>query len=226
MDSERDESLADPTGDVELIETVTEHLAPLLGEVELVLHEQESEFVHVDVHQFERADNGWQVYVTTGMASRPMNVPAEVVDRDQYRYAELILFLPESWPREWDTLKQPEFGWPLTALRQAARLPHAYETWLWGGHTVSNPDGEPYGRSSFVATLVAPSYLLPDEMETLSLPDGREIVFLTLAFLYAEELAFCKEYGSAAFFDRVAEAGLTPSEFFVLNLDRANVCRV
>ena len=49
-------------------------------------------------------------------------------------------------------------------LKQLARMPHEYDTWLWTGHTVPNFDPpEPYDEStSLCGALVMPPMLVPD----------------------------------------------------------------
>lgn len=221
---EDEEGLGHPEADFELIAAVEAHFEPIFGAVERVFHEEGSRFVHIDIHRFEPLDDGVQAYVTTGMASRPMNVPAAVPDPGPYRYAELLLFLPPEWPRDWETLGQPPHFWPLRELTNVARLPHANETWVWGGHTVGNDPCLPFAEDTgLCATLVSPSYLLPEEFETLSLDDGRNVVFLTLAFLYPEEREHARSHGSDSLMRHVRAAGLSPSDFFILNTRRPSV---
>lgn len=211
-------------GDLLLIEGVTKHFEDTFGPIETTFHEKTSDFVHVDVHQIELAEGeDARTYFTTGLAERPMNVPSEVPDPDEYRYAELVLHLPTEWASDWGALQKHENWWPLACLINLARLPHQHESWLWGGHTINNES--PYANDvGFTAAIICPSYLLPEDSETVSLPDGRMIVLLTVAFIYPEELAFCMENGSEAFFDRVQESGLSPFEFLVVNKNRPNVC--
>lgn len=211
-------------GDLLLIEGVTKHFEETLGPIETTYHEKVSDFVHIDVHQIELGEGeDARTYFTTGLAQRPMNVPSEVADPDEYRYAELVVHLPANWPTDWKELQETHNWWPIASLINLARLPHQRESWIWGGHTISN-DGPYADDIGFCAALVCPSYLLPEDSEIVSLPDGRNIVLLTVAFLYPEELAFCLENHSEAFLDRVQEFGLTPFEFLVVNKNRPNVC--
>lgn len=108
--------LPSPAADWALIEAVESHFEPLLGEIELVFHEEESSVVHVDMHLFEATERMPQVLVTTGMASKPMNVPPQVQNANDYRYAELLLFLPPRWPRGTDAMDDPRASWPINAL--------------------------------------------------------------------------------------------------------------
>jgi hypothetical protein len=229
INEEPEDSLPDASrGDLVLIEGVTRHFEEILGPIDIVFHEAKSRFVHVDVHRIavEEGEDVCTLF-TTGMAEKPMNVPSDVQEPDEYRYAELVLHLPADWPREWEDLKTAETWWPVGTLIQLARLPHERESWVWGGHTLLNGDGSilPYaGDVGFCAALVCPSYLLPDDAELVNLSDGRQVVLLTLAFIYLEEYEFCVEHGAEAFLDRVENFGLAPVDFFVLDKARPNVC--
>jgi len=225
---EPEEQLPDARkGDWTLIDGVTAHFEAIFGKVEKVYHEQESKFVHVDMHRFPMDPDGdFHTIVTTGMAEKPMNVPAEVEEPENYRYAELVLHLPSDWPLAWDELSKPENWWPLGALLAIARLPHEKESWIWGGHVLRHAgDFSPYTPTSKLgAALICPSYLLPEDAEVLKLKDGREVVFFTVAFIYREEFEFCAKHGSEAFLDHIADSGLSPIDFFVLDEQRPNTC--
>lgn len=220
-----DQSFDSVPADLRLIEAIAKHCEPSLGNCARTLEEIESPIVHVDLMQFELGpEDPAHVFVTCGMSSKPMNVPGNVPNPDPYRYAELVLCLPGDWPMDFDTLTREENWWPLHALRSLARLPHERETWLWGGHTVSNdPPEEPYAANTkFCGAIVCPNAMFDDSFEVLS-HNGRDIVFLQIAFLYREELEFAKANYSDALMKRVIESGVSPFDFFVLNSNRPNV---
>jgi hypothetical protein len=219
--------LGEPEGDPGLIEAVQGHASKFLGSSRLVYHEAESRFAHIDLHRFGPDEEyGFHTFVTSGMAIRPMNVPREVENPEAYRYAELVLHLPENWPLDWVTLQKVENWWPLEVLTSLARLPHEREGWVWGGHTLRNGEPpEPYSPDTELsAALVLPSYLMPDEFEVLEMEDGREIVFLTVAFLHPDELEYSVRHGSDALLDRVEESGTSLFEFLVLDRSRRSAC--
>lgn len=218
-------TLHEPYADMDLIEGIPKHFEELLGPVTMVYHENESSFVHLDLIQFgpDEIDGGW-TFVTCGMASLPMNVPGQVQNAEAYRYAELVLHLPASWPMEWDRLKRPENFWPLQVMKSFARLPHAKETWVWYGHTLRNGDPpEPYPNTRFDAVLACPAMQLPREVRAAEIPKGREVTFLTLAFIYPGEWERVHEVGGQQFFELVKQSGIRPMEFFQLNLTRPSV---
>lgn len=226
INSEPGDSLAETSEDWRLIEAVEEHLRPYFGEVERVFDQSSPGPVHIDLHLFEASpEDELRTFVTTGLAQKPMNVPSEVEDPDEYRYAELLLHLPMDWPLEWGIVEDESRFWPIHAMSGLANIPHSRESWIWGGHTMKNGDLEPYSPDTqLCAAIVCPSFLLPDDAEIVKVGDGRSVVLLTVAFIYREEFEFCVENGSEAFFDRIEESGLTPFEFFVLDKKRRNVC--
>jgi hypothetical protein len=122
--------------DAELIEAVSSHLARHFGPDGTVLHEIVSDLVHVDIHVVPATvDRKWLTLVTSGMAERPMDAPPGAED---CRYAELLLALPADWPTDEASLKDERYWWPFRLLKQLARFPHEYRTWLWLGHSMPN----------------------------------------------------------------------------------------
>jgi hypothetical protein len=227
LGEEPEERLAEPEGDALLIEAVGEHADRFLGENRVVYHEVASAYAHIDLFAYDAlSSDGFQTYLTCGMASQPMNVPSQVVDAASYRYAELVLHLPAGWPTEWEELVKPESFWPLSVLRSLALLPHERESWIWAGHTLRNGvDAEPYAPGiPFGAAIVSPSLLMDKAFWTLDMSDGRTIEFLTVAFLYREELHYTLEHGPDSLFERMKTEGVSPYEFFVLDPNRRNAC--
>ncbi len=209
-----------------LIHAVEDHLRPYFGEIERVFDPESPKVVHIDLHLFEATpEDEFRTFVTTGLAQRPMNVPSDVENPEEYRYAELLLHLPIDWPLEWGVTGDPSRFWPVEALSALADIPHSRESWIWGGHTMRNKDLEPYDTDTeLCAAIVCPSFMMPDEAEVVKVEDGRNVVLLTVAFLYREEFDYCAANGSEAFFDRVEASGLSPFEFFVLDKRRPNIC--
>src|SRR6185369_17322023 len=115
-------------GDGENIERIGEHIARYVGPVETVFHEIVSDLVHVDVH-FVPADGEreYHTLVTSGMSDRPMTVPEGAED---FQFAELVLCRPDTWPLSQKDFNDENNYWPVRWLKQLARFPHEYDTWL------------------------------------------------------------------------------------------------
>jgi hypothetical protein len=114
-----------------------------------VLHEVESEFVHIDVHVVRATpERPYHVLLTSGMSDRAMKVPEGA---EECGYAELLLAPPRNWPVDYASFEDELNYWPVRQLKRTARFPHVYESWLWCGHTVTNGDPpSPCARRWFV----------------------------------------------------------------------------
>jgi Suppressor of fused protein (SUFU) len=195
------------------------HVEKHIGKPAWVFHELVSDLVHVDVHIVEPTpERNYYTLFTTGMSDRPMTAPREVSD---CRYAELLICLPPDWNLEQKDFDNEANFWPIRWLKILSRLPHQYNTWLFIGHTV--PNGDP--ATSFAdntnlccALLTTPALFDPDFL-TLELKD-RQIHFLALVPIYAEEMEFKMRKGVNSLLDRFADAGVTE----LLDLTRVNVC--
>jgi len=201
-----------PEGDIQVIEAVTRHIERHIGSIDFVLHEKRSHLVHIDVHHVPPGDGlPFHTLVTSGMSQRAMSVPAGAED---LAYGELFLLLP----REWDVA----IVWPIDLLRELARYPHEWETWLGCRHTVQN--GAPPGRFRndipFCATLLTHPVTLGGELAKLRLP-GRSIHFYQLIPLFLEEIRFALLHGPDTLLARFAQYQMSD----VVDPERRNACR-
>jgi hypothetical protein len=193
-------------GDDELIEGLGRHLAETFGEIDVpVLHEIISPTVHLDVHIVPPTEKlPYYLLITTGLASRPMSPPAEVVASaapgEDFRHAELMMLLPQDWP-----LFQPgqpygpdpvegvlptdEQFWPIKWLKMLARFPHEYGAWIWHGHSV--PSGDPLPGTKFTGSVFVDGSILEDELgETFDRfqAGDRSVKLLLVVPVYEEEM--------------------------------------
>jgi hypothetical protein len=202
-----DDSLS--LGDGDLIEAVTGHFERHVATIDVVFHEIVSPYVHVDVHHIPPgAGRNHHVLFTTGMAERPMAVPEEA---ESYRFAELMVCLPADWPLTETAFKDEQAYWPVRWLKQLARFPHEYDTWLGWGHTVPNGDpAQPFApNTGFCGMLLLPPVSLSSEAWRIPLQGEREVQLYSLTPLYAEEMDFKLRRGTEALMDRFEEAGVT-----------------
>jgi len=221
---ERERELEPTGGDADLVDGVHDHIDRCLADNWTVFHERESDLVHVDVHVVPPGgDRDWFTLVTSGMAERPMTVPEGLED---HAYAELVLALPSDWPllghESLESLDDADTFWPLWLLKDLARFPHVYDTYLGYGHTVGN--GNPpqaYAGTEFFGSLVAGACLTPEEFDELALPDGRTIRFYAVYPMHQNEIDFKLEHGTDPLVDRLVEAGVTE----LVDVSRASVVR-
>ena len=188
------------------LEAIDAYIQQHIGPIDFVYHEIASDYVHVDVHHVPPDKNRpFHVLVTSGMSDKPMKAPKAGA---RWKYSELLLLLPESWPLSEDVLADEENYWSLHELKRLARFPHQYNTWLSHGHTIANGDpAEPFAKT----TKLCNSMLY----ESMSFPDlhplevaRKEIFFWTVYPLYSEEVEFKLQHGSEVLMSRFVELGI------------------
>lgn len=189
-----------------------------------VFHELISDIIHIDVHFMEPTEEApFRVVYTTGMSDLLMTLPPELEEEwGHLRRAELMLFLPESWPIDSDAFKEDRYYWPVKLLKQLARFPHMYNTWLGYGHTIPNyAEYEPYAEDTGLNGVILSS--LKDEISKFKAKDGTVINIYSLVPLYKEEMDYKLENGVDALFEKLSEE-IEGSGFWIDPL-RKNVCK-
>jgi len=210
----------DPQGEV-CIEQISEHLEALLGGIETVFHEIMSDTVHIDVHFIKPTEDFPFIrLVTSGMSDLPMTIPENA---DVPQYVELMITLPGTWKIDQPSFKDEAWYWPVRLLKDLARLPHKYNTWLGWGHTVPNGDpAEPYAPNTKLSgAIILPSVTVPEEFHTLKIDDDKEIQFFAVVPLYAEEMNLKLRSGSDALLDKLGDAGVSD----IVDPSRKNTAR-
>lgn len=176
-------------------EEIEAHLARHVAPMDSVFHEIISDLIHLDV-LFVKADDQrpYHLLVTSGMSDLPMTVPAGC---GEFRHAELFIALPRDWVLEGEAFGDEANYWPIRWLKQVARLPHEYQTWIGHGHTIPNGDpAEPIANTKFIGVMATANYPLPEEFLKFTASDGARIHFYQLVPLYAEEMELKLEQGS------------------------------
>ena len=179
------------------------HITKWWGEVTEVIDENRSEYVHIDLYVVPATDQRrYHTIITTGMSDRPMRAPQ---GREDCRYCELLLALPPEWPIKKDHFADERVWWPFRQLKEAARLPHMYDTWVWYGHTLSNGDPpEPYAPDvEFCGGIFSIPVLRPDGARRVRLRDDKEVFFFVFIPIFESELRLAWEHGANALFERL-----------------------
>ena len=183
----------------------------LFGPVENeVIREQVWQDPDISVHIIRPSANQ-QCFTlfTTGMSSRPLNVPA---DAKQYQFAELFVQLPPTWKIDAISLRSADYRWPIDWLRKLARYPHLTGSWMAGPCGVlSNENASISPDEDFVAML------LLAELE-VTRPDSYPIQLYRLMPLFQEEFDLENESGIAALLRRFDERSVP----FVIDTNREN----
>lgn len=178
-----------------------------------MLHEIESQFVHIDVHIVPPGpEHPFWFLFTTGMSARPMNVPPGYLP-----HAELSLMLPAWWEVDMGRWRrETRWFWPIRELIDLARYPHRRRTWLGEGHTIASCERpQPYDAS----TRMAATLVLPCTLSDEPIAGDVSTELLALWPLHADELEYKRVHGLMALCDRFEEAGVSP----VLDPDRPSV---
>lgn len=192
----------------ENIECLAKHVDKFCNDDETtVFHEMLSLDFHLDVYFINRKEDNFNILITSGMSLLKMNVPEDVEDRDDYTFAELMILLPKELEFEKVHTGEEKNGWIISMLKETARFPHHYNTWLGIGHTLqATHDLQPYREDTeFVGCAILPSVTF-DEDFTEFYSEDRKINIYSLFPLYKNELEYKIGNGYSKFIDILAEA--------------------
>ena len=197
------------------------HYAKFLGGECTVGHELISELVHIDVYHYSPIpERPYNVLATIGMSALPMNAPEGAEDA---RFAELVIALPATWPLSQESFEDENHYWPVRWLKQLARLPFEYDTWLSWGHTIPNGDpAEPLASNTRLSGVVLlPPMNLGDGFPQVAMPDGSSVNIYALIPLYDEEMDLKLREGVEALFAGFDQHGVTE----LLEVNRPNTVK-
>ena len=193
----------------EVAEAIDRHITRHFGPIAFVLHEMVSHIVGAHVLVVEpNAEHPYYTLVTSGMSERPMKVPE---GDESSPYAELMLQLPPDWPMTQDALLDDRTGWPVRALRQMARFPHEYATWLGVFHSVPNGlPAAPYAPGvPFAGALITPMINAEPEAQAIEVEDGTTIALLALVPLHPGEITLKLTKGTDALIAELDRGGVS-----------------
>lgn len=198
-------------GDDALIDAVSRHIELHIGAIEMVYHEIISDLVHIDIlHVAPTPQRNHHTLITCGMSAKPMNVPQEVIAAGyDARRAELMLCLPPAWPMAHSEFENENNYWPIRWLKQLARLPHEYNSWLGMGHTIPNGEkADPFASNTKMGCwILLPPQTVPEDFATLKL-DDRLVNFYGAVALHKAEMERKLKKGSDSLFDALATQGV------------------
>ena len=184
-----------------LHEALPKHFGRFLKGDPMIFHELVSDHMRLDIFMWAPSPqrDAW-TFVTSGMSSHPMNIPADLAD---YERTELVLTLPADWPpldemQRMSRSKAQRYFWPIRELKNLARLPYLYNTWLGAGHTVRAGQSlyDTYAHSKFCGMLIEAVSSMPGEALSLEV-NGKTIYCYGLYPLYTQELQYILEHPSS-----------------------------
>ena len=183
------------------MEKIENHIRKYLGDFDLVIHEEKSTDVHVDVIPLILDDRfPFNMLITMGMSAKPMNVPDEA---EASAYAELVMLLPKDWKLDQKYWTDKKYFWPISVIKHLAKFPHMNNTFFGFGHTINNGgntgDPEPFAENTELNYMfIDKPRMLPEEFNHLKINDGKIIDFLCLVPIYQEEYEFKRILGANA----------------------------
>lgn len=208
-------------GDLELIQKMEEHIEKYIGKIEWVFHELVSDTMHLDVYYIKPSeDRKHHIFITSGMSFLPMNTPEGLED---YKHAEVMICLPDNWLVSEEAFKNERNYWPIRLLKNIARFPHEYETWLGFAHTI--PNGNPpkpiYDNIKFNGVMLLPPIMVNRDFLSLKADTERTINFYTIIPLFEEEMNYKLKYGYEGLLDKFDEFGINE----IIDISRRNTCK-
>lgn len=214
-DEDYDEEIPDAEMyDEEEMDTVEEHIKEYFGEFPTVYHEIHSPDIHVDICIVPPTpERNYYTLVTMGMGAHIMDIPEELDPKKSGR-AELLICLPPDW-RVGES--DEEWFWPITLLKNLARLPINCDTWLGWGHSVDNQQTFSRGTELCGSVLIRPEDVA-DGADSCELPNGDTVSFFEVIPVYREEMTFKIDN------DTESLLGLMNGVSHITDISRPNCC--
>ncbi len=156
------------------------------------------------------------------MSSIAMNVSEIQKDSDSYRFAELMALIPKGFDFGKMYPSGTKYDWIISMIKQSAKFPHFYDTWIGVGHTIqADEEMKPYSDDTdYCGCLVLPTMTFPKDFQTIQSPNGTINIY-GLFPLYKEELEFKIQKG----FNEFIKFLIRNDARETIDLDRANYCK-
>ena len=188
-------------------EAIADHLDKFYKSKEItVFHEMVSLDFHLDVYFINSKKHSFNILLTSGMSLLEMTVPDGVENPEQYKFAELMILLPKEIEFGQVFPSENENDWILGMIKETARFPHHYDTWLAISHTMqATADMEPYSdETDYVGLVILPSVTFDEEFTEIKVDD--EVINISTIFpLYKNELEYKIANGYNALLDKLIE---------------------
>lgn len=203
----------------EEMQLINEHVEKYIGPIDQVLHELVSTGIHLDILHIKPSKKlPFNILVTMGASEYKMNMPENLADH--FSYAEYVIFLPKDWHMSQADWKNDDNYWPIRMLKEIARMPNTYNTWLYYGHTIPNGNpSKPYSSNTKLdGCLITFPYLINEEF--LILNSHKKVAFWCLAPLYESEVEYKLEHGVQKLEDLAEKVGVKP---YLIDSKRAKI---
>jgi hypothetical protein len=187
-----------------------------------VFHEIPTLDIHLDVYHIRPRDSEFEILLTSGMSSIPMSVSEIKEDANSYRFAELMTLIPKGVDFGKMYPSGTKYDWIISMIKQSAKFPHFYDTWVGVGHTIqADEEMKPYSvDTNYCGCLVLPTMTFPEDFQTIDSPNGIINIY-GLFPLYKEELEFKIEKG----FNEFIKFLIKNNTREIIDFDRVNFCK-
>lgn len=198
----------------EEIDAIEEHIKEYYGDFPTVFHEIVSPDIHCDICIVPPSkERNYYTLLTMGMGAHIMNIPKELAE-EEYGRAELLICLPPDWKVGENS---EEWFWPISLLKNLARLPINCDTWLGWGHSVDHQ--QPFAETTELcgSLLIYPENV-EDGADVCVLPNGDNVNFFEVIPIYREEMNLKIDNDTKALLERMQNVS------HVVNIERENTC--
>ncbi len=172
-----------------------------------VFHEIPTLDLRLDVFFIKPENSTFNILLTCGMSTLKMEVDEQAGNQAELEFAELMMLIPKEIEFEQIYSGQNKNDWIISILKQSAKFPHFYDTWVGMGHTLqAEMDMSPYSsETEFVGALILPSVTFDKDFTEIH-KNGRKINIYNVFPLYKEELEFKIENGYSKLLDLLIKA--------------------
>ena len=134
-----------------------------------------------------------------------------------------MLCLPPDWKLAKEAFEDLRHYWPILLLKEVARFPHEYDTWVCFGHTITNGDPpKAYApNTKCCGALISVPLLASQEFWKLRVSDEKTIHFYSVIPIYKDEMDFKVKHGADPLIDKLCEREISE----LLNIGRPSVCK-
>jgi hypothetical protein len=208
-------------------EQFIEHIEQNIGKIDKIFNNV-SNLYNLELFYIKNSEKyNCQIIITHGISNKEMNVPDDIKD---YKFAEIILFLPKDWKIEENNFKieQDDSGWPIYNIINTAEAIYKGNFFIYTGVSVLNMSQEKnvknYGKkNNFIATIFRKPVLLGNETSKMTIyvdkRKNKNIYFYMPLFLYREEYNYRTVIDRKMFIEKLNKE--IPD---ILDEKRKNIC--
>jgi hypothetical protein len=131
--------------------------------------------------------------------------------------------LPKDWKFSEEDFKNEDNYWPFRCLKNLARFPHDYKTWIWNMHSIPNNNPiTPFSKNTkLCCSLLSAPMLFDEKTYKLRINKDKTIYFHSVIPLYKEEMDFKLKYGAEALLEKFKRNNVTE----LLDINRKSVVK-